>query len=867
MNSRSSGGGSTTLDAIVGVTPNGIVALCGSGISAIAPSFVPSWYRLNAATLDGIRNLAVTHVLSSSPSRAAVASLDPEDVPIATFSQVLSDAFAGRHWLTILTVLDGDTTNGVHQALASLIDQGRCHAIITTNFDTLLERACRETGLDVTVVLPGPPAAAAAGQSRPAIYKIHGSVQRPESMVDLLLDKRRGLGVETRNLLAASCRDQHLVVLGFSGEDFAMDADYLGLVAHNGTPARVTWVVRPGSAPTMGARAFLDALAARGVPVAIEQHKLQDLVGIASPDTAASADEAERRLASHVQDWLAGMLTYPPTAALVLAELLRLKGRTDEAAAVRAEIRLALPKFEQNALHLASAPAAWALLGKEEGTGEQALADLRRAELALDSLDQFVAAQETSFHGQALAEQQLLRAAIRQNAAIAWFHAGNVMVADRFLVDAERVLDGLPGLEAVRRIAGIRYRRALHALMRGELSRAMIALESSVEYAVRCGDIHPETASTLLLAMCLRASGEERLAAVLDRRATQLGVTTTHAQWRRQFEDLVRDGNSALASGMYGDLISAMTPDPLLDAVAAARTAGDPGQVANAMLAAVKRDIRQYGGERLGQLLFSLDLAGDRSATSLYQQTVRALCAGDLSGLPDRVRFLLKVTELGLDQTSSNAPITSDVVDELQTIGLPFDYQPCVFLPYGYEDGLRALALNAARAGNEAFRRRDYERAQGLYHLGYRGLWLSSAYELATTAALYRCDALRVLDRFPHAAACLALVYDFAARHMPFEYLIRHAEILAWYAQQANPATWPTKAVAVAELVTSIADHSPRHANQALLNGAINIWRLGQTELARQLLDRVEVSTLTQDEADVFTSVTSSMDNTAARSA
>lgn len=304
-------------------------------------------------------------------------------------------------------------------------------------------------------------------------------------------------------------------------------------------------------------------------------------------------------------------------------------------------------------------------------------------------------------------EQRLLRAGIRQNAAIVWLRAGNVTVADRFLADAERVLAGLPGLETVRRIAGIRYRQALHALVRGELSPAMIALEGSIEYAVRCGDVHQETGSTLLLAMCLRTSGEERLATVLDQRATRLGVTTTDAQWRRQLEDLVHDGNSALASGMYDDLIAAMTPDPLLDAVAAARMTGDPTQVANALLAAVECDGRRYNGDRFGQLLLSLDLAGDRSPTSLYQQTVRALCARGLSGLPDRVRFLLEVTELGLDRTPGDAPIRADVVDELRTIGLPLNYQPYVFVPYGYEDGLRKLALCAAQAGIEAFRRQD----------------------------------------------------------------------------------------------------------------------------------------------------------------
>jgi len=700
MNDRTGGGLPAALDAIVNATAESVIIFCGSGVSAVAPSLVPSWYQLNASALDELRNLALAQVLSSSSVHAAVTSLNPTDVPLVTFSQVLSDAFAGRHWLGILTALDCDTTNAVHQSLTSLIRNGVCSALVTTNFDTLLERACREAGVDVPAVVPGEASSSVTDGTQPAIYKIHGSVQRPESMIDLLLDKRRGLGADIRRHLAAACRDRHLVVLGFSGDDLAMDADYLGLQASSALPARVTWVLRPGSTLSAGAKAFLGLLTRQGVPVVVECHDLLDLTGTRSPGSAPTRADAKQQLTNHVRGWIADMQVYPPTAALVLAEMLRLRGQDRDAAMVRAEIRLAMPRYECEIPHIAAAPAAWALLGKEERIGELALADLRRAELAMDRLDRFAAASKIEFHRQAVVEQQLLRAAIRQNASIVWLHARNVEAANRFLASAEEILAQTPGPEAVRRTAGIRFRRALHALIDRQLSLAMIALESSIENAVRSGDIQQEAESALLLAMCLRVCDEEPFAVLLDQRATRLGSITTNAQWRLQLDDLINNGTTVLASGMFADPIAAIDRDPLLDDVTSARRSDDPDRVAKALRTVVERDLRQYGGERLGQLLLSLGLTNGASPTSLYQRTMRTLCANDLTGLPDRVQFLLQVTKLGLDLAAGHPAESDSTLQRLRQLGRQFHNQPCYFVPYGYEQGLHVLMAVAGTADN-----------------------------------------------------------------------------------------------------------------------------------------------------------------------
>ncbi|MCT9011527.1 SIR2 family protein [Streptomyces rhizosphaerihabitans] len=687
----STSGTPTPLQTLAHKTSEPVVLLCGSGVSSVPPSSVPSWYGLNAAALDGIRDLALAHVLDSTSAQAAAAAVSVQDVSIVSFSQVLSDAFAGRGWLDILSILDSDTPNAVHRAIAELISEGRCHCIVTTNFDTLLEQACKDAGLDVLVRVPGRPAVGIPVDGRPAIHKIHGCVQQPASMIDLLLDKGRGLSPSTQSSLAAACHDGHLLVLGFSGDDFAVNHDYLGLIAHDALPKRVTWIVRPGSQLTAGASAFLDALAQRGADVAVEEYQLLDLIGARS--TGNPQPDDAQRLVDHVRDWLVATLVFPPTAALVLTQLLRLRGDLEAAATMRAEIRLALPRFEQDVRHIASTPAAWALLGKEEGTGQLALDDLRRADEAMDRCDQFAALRNITWREQAQAEQILLRAGIRQNASIVYLRAGNVSAAERALDSAAQILRALPGIEKTRRMAGINYNQAFHALARNNLSHAMILMESSIKHAVDCGDLPQQASSLLMLSMCLRTAGDSALAAQLDHQATQLGTTHTHASARGTFERLLQSGGTALASGMLDDLAASIAPDPLLSALASARSSHDAVAAANLLRDIVDRDLSCHGSERLGQLLRSLELTLGAPATQLYQQIVRTLNSTAPAGWPTQTRFLLTVTQLGLDQTTTTTPPQSTTVDQLRRIGALFNYQPSYFVPPTYITGLRIVTL------------------------------------------------------------------------------------------------------------------------------------------------------------------------------
>ena len=67
--------------------------------------------------------------------------LSLDDLDVTEFSQLVSDAFAGATWFDVLGVLDGVAPNMNHLALAYWAKEGSLRTVVTTNFDTLIERA------------------------------------------------------------------------------------------------------------------------------------------------------------------------------------------------------------------------------------------------------------------------------------------------------------------------------------------------------------------------------------------------------------------------------------------------------------------------------------------------------------------------------------------------------------------------------------------------------------------------------------------------------------------------------------------------------------------------------------------------------
>ncbi|MFF5291199.1 SIR2 family protein [Paractinoplanes globisporus] len=210
---------------------------CGAGISMAPPSRLPSWREL----AEGIAT-----ALSDDDSAAHLQHLLDAGLRPDVIMQILLEVL-GEQALGGLSVLDSKVPNTTHRMIARLARDGGLRHVLTTNFDCLIEIACEEIGVPVRVIVTHADFAAPAGpDDRLTLYKLHGTIERPDTLVADLTGIVRGLDVVKADRVGRLLATYHMLFLGYSGQDFAVNADYLMLEqAHQGAPG-FTWNLRHG---------------------------------------------------------------------------------------------------------------------------------------------------------------------------------------------------------------------------------------------------------------------------------------------------------------------------------------------------------------------------------------------------------------------------------------------------------------------------------------------------------------------------------------------------------------------------------------------------------------------------------------------
>jgi tetratricopeptide (TPR) repeat protein len=158
---------------------------------------------------------------SDVPNFASTLSVDVLHAGVkmeALFQIILG--VAGTKLRALLRIFQETTPNLYHHFFARLLQTQSVKRIVTTNFDTHIERAAG-TALNVFVheeefnqrILSG-------------LYKIHGTVERPDTMVAVLKQVARGLGPHARTLMAETLKDL-CVVIGWSDDDIDLTPAFL----------------------------------------------------------------------------------------------------------------------------------------------------------------------------------------------------------------------------------------------------------------------------------------------------------------------------------------------------------------------------------------------------------------------------------------------------------------------------------------------------------------------------------------------------------------------------------------------------------------------------------------------------------------
>ncbi|WP_187614589.1 SIR2 family protein [Paraburkholderia sp. 31.1] len=311
-----------------------VVVVAGAGISMLQPSNLPSWWGFNQTLLELIKEHV--HSLLPEDERNLLDKLSLEKgIPVVAFSDLVVRTFAGRAYFPLLKVLESAKPNANHRALAWLAGAGRIRDIVTLNFDSLTERAFREAGQPLEVLVRSEDYGVFSARSRASarLHKIHGSVTDTQTLVDTVSQKASGLSAARRSELERLFSECHVLLIGFSGADLDFDLDYLPLRHSLASGLGFTWLYRKKSKPpAVGARITADPshFFEADLPDIFRMLGVDEaLLVVPEPDPGAGDSSS---LGAEIEAWTRGMTVGPWACAALCLRLMHEMMHLDDAA-------------------------------------------------------------------------------------------------------------------------------------------------------------------------------------------------------------------------------------------------------------------------------------------------------------------------------------------------------------------------------------------------------------------------------------------------------------------------------------------------------------------------------------------------------
>lgn len=236
-----------------------LVIFAGAGVSMGAPTNLPSWRDVNRVVVRSLASAAAPVVSETWATKAAdliLARHAQEKLPPEYQAQVLAEFLQGRYF-EVLRHLDSDRPNPTHLAIAWLARLGFVRAVITTNFDRVMEAAFAAVGAPFDRCFQPEHFSALAADltrlekkdSRCLLLKLHGSVDDPTTLIDTLAQRKKGFAVPVMDCVRHLLQSSHWLFLGFSGLDLEAEHNYLALAQEAERAAGFTWFVRVKTKP------------------------------------------------------------------------------------------------------------------------------------------------------------------------------------------------------------------------------------------------------------------------------------------------------------------------------------------------------------------------------------------------------------------------------------------------------------------------------------------------------------------------------------------------------------------------------------------------------------------------------------------
>jgi tetratricopeptide (TPR) repeat protein len=232
---------------------HGVVIFCGAGVSMVAPTYLPSWWQMNAEVVQAlVRQIEPLCGAERAANWAKQinARREAQRFPPEFQAEIIAKHY-GPDYFKVLQCLDGDEPNEVHFAIAALARSGHVRAVVTSNFDRLLELAFAKSGVPLDVSFHAAHFERLAGElatpaalSRCQLLKLHGSIDDHLTLVDTLAQRMRGLPPAITSCLQLLLRRYYWLFLGYSGRDLEGNPHYLSLRPEVSRAVGFSWLVR-----------------------------------------------------------------------------------------------------------------------------------------------------------------------------------------------------------------------------------------------------------------------------------------------------------------------------------------------------------------------------------------------------------------------------------------------------------------------------------------------------------------------------------------------------------------------------------------------------------------------------------------------
>ncbi|MGC4098809.1 MAG: tetratricopeptide repeat protein [Nitrospira sp.] len=283
-----------------------LVIFAGAGISMAPPTNLPSWRDFNHVVMRALADASgplLDRTLADRAVAVVSARHTQEKLPPEYQAQLLAEILR-RRYFDVIRHLDSNRPNVTHLAIAWLARLGLVRAVVTTNFDRVLETAF--SLLDVPLLLHYQPEhfralaenldQLTAPGTLCHVLKLHGSVADPTTLIDTLAQRKRGFPPSVTQCTRHLLHGAHWLFLGFSGLDLEAEPNYLSLAAESEHAVGFTWMVRKGTQPKPAVLALKHRYGARA---AIVEGELPEFVlELLQPHAPSARDEIISRLVS-----------------------------------------------------------------------------------------------------------------------------------------------------------------------------------------------------------------------------------------------------------------------------------------------------------------------------------------------------------------------------------------------------------------------------------------------------------------------------------------------------------------------------------------------------------------------------------------